>query len=99
MRPEAQADKFAKDFEVYVRPGLLDPPELLEEVAKLVGLPVTWQDLNLTFRPTARQLSGLFACLAPKPVKMKLLYTLEVRREHVVQDYSADTELLVRGET
>jgi len=42
----AQADKFTKDFEGYIRPGLLDPPELAEEVAKLEGLPVAWQDLD-----------------------------------------------------
>jgi hypothetical protein len=42
----AQAQKFAKDFEGYIAPGLLDPPELAEEVAKLEGLPVAWQDLG-----------------------------------------------------
>ncbi|MBN8590661.1 MAG: hypothetical protein J0M33_02840 [Anaerolineae bacterium] len=42
----AQADKFAKEFEGYVRPGLLDPPELAEEVAKLEGLPAAWEDLD-----------------------------------------------------
>jgi hypothetical protein len=42
----AQADKFAKDFAGYVHPGLLDPPELAEEVARLEGLPVQWQDLD-----------------------------------------------------
>ena len=42
----AQADKFARDFVGYVRPGLLDPPELAEEVARLEGLPVQWQDLD-----------------------------------------------------
>lgn len=42
----AQADQFAKDFEDYIAPGLLDPPELAEEVAKLERLPVAWQDLD-----------------------------------------------------
>jgi len=42
----AQADKFANDFTGYIRPGLLDPPELAEEVAKLEGLPVAWHDLG-----------------------------------------------------
>jgi len=41
-----QADQFAKEFEGYITPGLLDPPELAEEVAKLEGLPVVWQDLD-----------------------------------------------------
>lgn len=41
-----QADQFAKDFEGYITPGLLDPPELAEEVAKLEGLTATWQDLD-----------------------------------------------------
>ncbi|MBL8153638.1 MAG: hypothetical protein JNM70_05580 [Anaerolineae bacterium] len=41
-----QAQTFAKDFEGYIVPGLLDPPELAEEVAKLEGLPVEWHDLG-----------------------------------------------------
>jgi hypothetical protein len=41
-----QAQKFARDFEGYIAPGLLDPPELAEEVAKLEGLPVAWHDLS-----------------------------------------------------
>jgi hypothetical protein len=41
-----QAQKFATDFEGYIAPGLLDPPELAEEVAKLEGLPVAWYDLG-----------------------------------------------------
>ncbi|MDX2136500.1 MAG: hypothetical protein SF123_00270, partial [Chloroflexota bacterium] len=42
----AQAQKFAHEFERYIVPGVLDPPELAEEVAKLEGLPVEWKDMD-----------------------------------------------------
>lgn len=45
------ADKFSKEFRGYLMPGLLDGPELAEEVARLEEHPVEWrrldgQDLN-----------------------------------------------------
>lgn len=42
VETSAQAQRFASDFAGYIRPGLLDPPELAEEVARLEGLPVEW---------------------------------------------------------
>ena len=43
--PEA-ADKFGKDFNGYLIPGLLDGPELAVEVARLEGLPAEWKTLE-----------------------------------------------------
>ena len=45
------ADKFGKEFNGYLMPGLLEGPELAEEVARLEGLPIEWKTLegeNLT---------------------------------------------------
>ncbi|MDX2136492.1 MAG: hypothetical protein SF123_00230 [Chloroflexota bacterium] len=42
----AQAQTFGKEFERYIVPGVLDPPELAEEVAKLEVLPVEWKDMD-----------------------------------------------------
>jgi len=39
-------DKFGKDFNGYLIPGLLDGPELAVEVARLEGLPVEWKTLE-----------------------------------------------------
>jgi len=43
--PEA-VDKFGKDFNGYLIPGLLDGPELALEVARLEGLPAAWKTLE-----------------------------------------------------
>lgn len=43
--PEA-VDKFGKDFNGYLIPGLLDGPELAVEVARLEGLPAEWKTLE-----------------------------------------------------
>ena len=43
--PEA-ADKFGKEFNGYLMPGLLEGPELAQEVARLEGLPVEWKSLE-----------------------------------------------------
>jgi hypothetical protein len=40
------ADKFSKEFRGYLVPGLLDGPELAEEVARLEELPVEWTILE-----------------------------------------------------
>ncbi|MEZ4666564.1 MAG: hypothetical protein R3E39_01370 [Anaerolineae bacterium] len=40
------ADKFGKEFNGYLIPGLLDGPELAQEVARLEGLPGEWQTLE-----------------------------------------------------
>ncbi len=40
------ADKFGKEFNGYFVPGLLDGPELAQEVAQLEGLPVEWKTLE-----------------------------------------------------
>jgi hypothetical protein len=42
--PEA-VDRFGKDFNSYLIPGLLDGPELAVEVARLEGLPAEWKTL------------------------------------------------------
>lgn len=42
----AAADKFGKEFNGYLMPGVLDGPELAEEVARLEGLPVEWKTLE-----------------------------------------------------
>ena len=42
----AAADKFGKEFNGYLVPGLLDGPELAQEVAQLEGLPVEWKTLE-----------------------------------------------------
>jgi hypothetical protein len=39
-------DKFGKDFNGYLVPGLLDGPELAVEVARLEGLPAEWKTLE-----------------------------------------------------
>ena len=39
-------DKFSKEFKGYLMPGLLDGPELAEEVARLEGHPVEWTTLE-----------------------------------------------------
>ncbi len=39
-------DKFGKDFNGYLIPGLLDGPELATEVARLEGLPAEWKMLE-----------------------------------------------------
>jgi hypothetical protein len=39
-------DKFGKDFNSYLIPGLLDGPELALEVARLEGLPAEWKTLK-----------------------------------------------------
>ncbi|MBE2184460.1 MAG: hypothetical protein IAE89_13610 [Anaerolineae bacterium] len=39
-------DKFGKDFNGYLIPGLLDGPELAVEVARLEGLPAEWKTLE-----------------------------------------------------
>ena len=41
----AAADKFGQEFKGYLMPGVLDGPELAEEVARLEGLPVDWKTL------------------------------------------------------
>ena len=41
----AAADKFGQEFKGYLMPGVLDGPELAEEVARLEGLPVEWKTL------------------------------------------------------
>jgi hypothetical protein len=43
--PEA-VDRFGKDFNSYLIPGLLDGPELAVEVARLEGLPAEWRTLE-----------------------------------------------------
>jgi len=43
--PEA-VDRFGKDFNGYLIPGLLDGPELAVEVARLEGLPAEWKTLQ-----------------------------------------------------
>ncbi len=43
--PEA-VDRFGKDFNGYLIPGLLDGPELAVEVARLEGLPAEWKTLE-----------------------------------------------------
>jgi hypothetical protein len=40
------ADKFGKEFNGYLMPGLLEGPELAEEVARLEGHPVEWKTLE-----------------------------------------------------
>ena len=40
------ADKFGKEFNSYLMPGLLEGPELAQEVARLEGLPVEWKMLD-----------------------------------------------------
>ena len=40
------ADKFGREFNGYLMPGLLEGPELAEEVARLEGLPVEWKTLE-----------------------------------------------------
>jgi len=42
----AAADKFGKEFNGYLIPGMLDGPELAQEVARLEGLPVEWKTLE-----------------------------------------------------
>ncbi len=42
----AAADKFGKEFNGYLMPGLLEGPELAEEVARLEGLSVNWKTLE-----------------------------------------------------
>ncbi|GAB4531184.1 MAG: hypothetical protein OHK0046_52030 [Anaerolineae bacterium] len=39
-------DKFGKEFNGYLMPGLLEGPELAEEVARLEGHPVEWKTLD-----------------------------------------------------
>jgi len=41
----AAAEKFGQEFKGYLMPGVLDGPELAEEVARLEGLPVEWKTL------------------------------------------------------
>lgn len=43
---EEQAQQFREEFMEYIIPGVLDGPELAEEVARLEGLPVEWQTLD-----------------------------------------------------
>jgi hypothetical protein len=40
------ADKFGKEFNSYLQPGLLEGPELAQEVAKLEGLSGAWKTLE-----------------------------------------------------
>ncbi|MBI1282216.1 MAG: hypothetical protein GC179_29080 [Anaerolineaceae bacterium] len=40
------AEKFGKEFNSYLMPGVLDGPELAEEVARLERLPVDWKTLE-----------------------------------------------------
>lgn len=40
------ADRFGKEFNGYLMPGLLEGPELAEEVARLEDLPVEWKTLG-----------------------------------------------------
>ena len=40
------ADKFGKEFNGYLMPGLLEGPELAEEVARLEGLSMNWKTLE-----------------------------------------------------
>ena len=40
------ADRFGKDFNGYLMPGVLEGPELAQEVARLEGLPVAWKTLE-----------------------------------------------------
>jgi hypothetical protein len=42
----AAAEKFGQEFKGYLMPGVLDGPELAEEVARLEGLPVAWKTLD-----------------------------------------------------
>ncbi len=39
------AEKFGQEFKGYLMPGVLNGPELAEEVARLEGLPVDWKTL------------------------------------------------------
>jgi hypothetical protein len=43
--PEA-IEKFSRDFNGYLVPGLLEGPELAVEVARLEGLPTEWKTLD-----------------------------------------------------
>jgi hypothetical protein len=40
------ADRFGREFNGYLMPGLLEGPELAQEVARLEGLPVEWKALE-----------------------------------------------------
>jgi hypothetical protein len=40
------ADKFGREFNGYLMPGVLEGPELAQEVARLEGLPVEWKTLD-----------------------------------------------------
>lgn len=40
------ADRFGKEFNGYLMPGLLEGPELAQEVARLEGFPVEWKTLE-----------------------------------------------------
>jgi ketosteroid isomerase-like protein len=40
------ADRFGKEFNGYLMPGLLEGPELAQEVARLEGLPIEWKTLE-----------------------------------------------------
>jgi hypothetical protein len=40
------ADRFGVEFNGYLMPGLLEGPELAQEVARLEGLPVEWKTLD-----------------------------------------------------
>jgi hypothetical protein len=40
------ADKFGREFNGYLMPGVLEGPELAQEVARLEGLPVEWKTLE-----------------------------------------------------
>ncbi len=43
---EEQAQRFEKEFRSYLVPGLIDGPELAEEVAKLEGMTGAWEVIN-----------------------------------------------------
>ncbi len=43
---EEQAKRFETEFRSYLVPGLIDGPELAEEVAKLEGMPGEWVEMN-----------------------------------------------------
>jgi len=40
------SDKFGEEFKGYLMPGLLEGPELAEEVTRLEGHPVEWKTLE-----------------------------------------------------
>ncbi|MBK8138291.1 MAG: hypothetical protein IPK52_21170 [Chloroflexi bacterium] len=86
---EDASRKFEAEFRSYLVPGVIDGPELAPEVAKLEGLPGTWDEMG--YWDIVRHMSGAHALVKAAPGWH--LHRPEAEREVRDRFESVDLEL------